>query len=164
MDDVDSPLGLDGDGSVAKAVPADITICNEATPSVADEPLHGQSNPRASSSLNYFESVSFPYGGLFKICYRKVSDGPWDILPHIFDVKGGLSADVTYWCIYILDPGDENWYDFPCKIYVNRVGMSEDQDYPWKATLTEWGESSCGDSITTGFDEKVALVEESEEA
>jgi hypothetical protein len=160
MDDVDSPLGLDGDGSVAKSVPADTTICNEATPSVTGEPLDGQSHPRASSSLNYFESVSWPLGGEFKLCYRKVFDGPWDILPHIFNVKGGLSTDTTYWCIYILDPGDENWYDFPCKILVHRVGETEDPTYPWKATLTEWGDSQCGQAITTGFDEKVALVDE----
>jgi hypothetical protein len=162
LDDVDSPLGLDGDGSVAKTVPADTTICNEATPSVTGEPLDGVSNPRASSSLNYFEYVKWPYGGEFKICYRKIADGPWDILPHIFDVKGGSSTTAVFWCVYILDPGDDNWYDFPCKIQVDRIGQSSDSDtYPWKVALSEWGQNGCGQSITTGFDEKVGLVEES---
>jgi hypothetical protein len=174
IDGSENPLGEVGMGTVAKMIPIEETICNAFTESVTGEPLDGLTTPVGlATTLNDFVGPSFPYAGQYKLCYRKQTDGPWDILPHIFDVKGGVTSDAIYWCIYILDPGDENWNDFPCKIMVDRVGQTEDQDYngdlipdrdqfPWKVALAEFGETDCGVTITQGFDLKVGTVVTSE--
>jgi hypothetical protein len=151
-------LGSDGDGVAAIIVPWDTTLCTDATESVTGEPLDGNTAPQlgASSTINRFVDVTFPYAGLFKLCYRKVTDGPWDVMPHLYDVLGAISSSENYWCIYVKDPGLDDW---TCRLAIHARGAPA--DLSWKATLHVYDPAvECGTEFEKGFTLRVADVEE----
>jgi hypothetical protein len=151
-------LGGDSDGVVAKLVPEDTSLCTDDTISITgnEAPLDGMTPPEvgATETYNVFLDVAFPYAGTFKICYRKVTDGPYDVFPHVFDVQGSLRSDYTFWCIYVLDPGEDIWQ---CKLAVDHVGAP--QDGSWLATLHSMSDD-CGTAFEQKFFNKVSTVSE----